>query len=291
MPRVTILLGKGGTGRTTVGRALALNRAEEGSTALLHAEPSTQVPDERIHNLSVRVLDPEEVLEDQVSSLIPLGPFTRMVTDHPAYESFLEIAPGIKEAAVLNYLYGFLDWRNDAVVMDGPATGHGLHFLEAPRKLERVTTGKVAKRLRNVDAMLRDPDRTQIVLVALPEELPAWETIDLAGSLDEEGFPVGGLVINRMPPPVPFDKAGKTKAPTPSTEPSQGRSGGPTVGSISAEQALALLASEREEAERWVDELEELDLPTRVVPSLPGRPDLAREVATFLEGFPEEDEP
>lgn len=285
MPRVTILLGKGGTGRTTIGRALALNLAEQGSTTLVHAQPSTQVPDERVRNLSVRVLDPESLLEDQAQSLIPLGPLTRMVTDHPAFASFLEIAPGIKEAAVLNHLYDLVDDRTDRIVVDGPATGHGLHFLQAPRKLERVTTGRVAHRLADVDEILRDPEHTQIVLVALPEELPARETLELADSLQQEGFPVSGLVVNRMPPPIPFDVGDLQARPKPSPTASTRTGDGPVVGSIGPEQALSLLGAERREAEQWLEELEELEVPSRVVPSLPGRPELAREAARFLEGF------
>jgi anion-transporting ArsA/GET3 family ATPase len=286
VPRVTILLGKGGTGRTTIGRALALNFAEQGSTALLHTQPSTQVPDERVHNLSVHVLDPEAILEDQVQDLVPLGPLTRMVTDHPAFASFLEIAPGIKEAAVVNHLHEFLGRRSDRVVVDGPATGHGLHFLQAPRKLEHVTTGKVARRLGEIDEMLRDPEHTEIVLVALPEELPALETRELARSLEADGFPVSGLVVNRMPPPIPFETGKLAGRPEPSPDECTRAGDGPTVGSIDAGEALSLLAAEREEAETWLDELEELDVPTQVVPSLPGRPELAREVSTFVEGFP-----
>lgn len=262
---------------------MALNSAKERATALLHAEPSTHIPDDRVNNLSTRVLDPHEIIEDAMTQLIPLGPFTRTMVRHPAYQSFLEIAPGLKEAAVLNFVYGFLDWRDDAVVLDGPATGHGLHFLEAPAKLERILTGKVAERMRNIDAMLKDPDRTQIVLVALPEELPALETTELASKLDEQGFPVTGLVLNRMPPPVPLE------TDTPPEQPEAPQAGSTASGSIAPDAALALLASQREEAERWHAELEDVGLPMRVVPSLPGRPDLPGEVARFVDGFPEDE--
>ncbi len=279
MPRVTILLGKGGTGRTTIARALALNSARSTSTTLLHAEPSTQIPNEHVNNLSTRVVDPRSVLDDAVMKLIPLGPLTRTLLDNPAYDSLLEIAPGIKEAAVLNFLYGFLDRQADQIFLDGPATGHGLHFLEAPSKLSRVVTGKVQARLDRIDEMLKDPARTQVVLVALPEELPTQETMELAEKLDEQGFPIAGTVINRMPPPVPYE-TDKPEAPEP---PSLGSASGEGIG---PDQALALLGAQREEAKRWRDRLEGLPASSRIVPSLPGRRDLPREVAQFLEGFP-----
>ncbi len=277
-------MGKGGTGRTTIARAMALDRASHQPTALLHADPTTDVPDQHVTNLSTRVLDPYQIIEDAMAKLIPLGPLTRTLVRHPAYESLLEVAPGIKEAAVLNFLYGFLDRRRDHVILDGPATGHGVHFLEAPKKLESVLTGKVAARLRNIDAVLHDPDETQIVLVALPEELPALEVTELAATLDDQGFPVAGLVVNRMPPPVPIETGPPpTKIPPPGPD----RQGW----GLSADEALALMQAQREEAERWFEALTDVGLPTRIVPSLPGRAEVAPEATNFLEGFPEEGMP
>jgi anion-transporting ArsA/GET3 family ATPase len=283
--KVTILLGKGGTGRTTVSRAIALNRAERSPTALLHAHPSTQVPDERVRNLRVRVLDPRELLDDRVQGMFPLGPLTRAVTSHPAYDSFLEIAAGILEAAMLDHVFDAAENGAKSIVLDGPATGHGLHLLEAPRKLEQVTTGRVAKRLREIDEALRDPERTEIVLVALPEELPTMETVDLAQDLGESGFEVSGLVVNRMPPPVPGETGKPPEQPGSVDADDRGRGSTPTVGSVSPGEALALLSAQREEADQWLARLEETGLAVTVVPFLPGCEDLAEEVAPFVEGF------
>lgn len=281
MPRVTILLGKGGTGRTTLARALALNSAQRRPTALLHAEPSTQLPDTRVNNLSARVLDPYDIIEDAMAKLIPLGPLTRSMVRHPAYQSFLEIAPGIKEAAILNYVYGFLDWREDQIILDGPATGHGIHFLEAPGKLATLLTGKLAQRMENVDTLLHDPDKVQVVLVALPEELPAIETRELADALQEQGFPVQHLIINRVPPPVPFN----VEQPPPQPQAPTRGSESSGEGSIHPDDALALLAAQRDEAEGWMDTLETTNIPTHLVPSLPGERDLPTEIAPFVEGI------
>lgn len=280
MPQVTILLGKGGTGRTTLSRAIALNSAQRTSTALIHANPNTTIPPDHVNNLTTRTLDPPAILEDAITSLIPLGPLTRTILAHPAYESLIEIAPGLKEAAVLNHLYGFLQRRDDAVILDGPATGHGLHFLEAPSKLANIVTGKIRQRLERIDAFLKDPERTNVLLVALPEELPAQETAELAHKLTQQGFPLEGLIVNRMPPPVPYE----TNPPpddqgTPPTK-KQATDG------ITPDEALALMKAQREEADRWCQRLESLDLDTRIVPSLPGRSNLHQEAAHFVEGFP-----
>lgn len=274
---VTILLGKGGTGRTTIARALALTSAAERPTRLLHADPTTVLPEGPIPGLEARVLDPHRIIEDAMARLVPLGPVTRTLVRHPAYQSLLEIAPGIKEAAVLNFLYGLRKRRNEPVLLDGPATGHGLHFLEAPAKLGDVLAGKVKARLENVDAMLHDPEATRVVLVALPEELPAVETGELLDVLREEGFPVAGLVVNRVPPPVPFETG---EPPANIRVDDEGR------GSVDGRGALALLAAQRAEAEEWLEKLGRLGLPMRIVPSLPARDDLPRAVAPFLEGFP-----
>jgi hypothetical protein len=51
-------------------------------------------------------------------------------------------------------------------------------------------------------SLFRDPATCAIVLVALPEEMPTTETIELAGALHEMGLPVGRVVVNAVLPPL-----------------------------------------------------------------------------------------
>src|SRR4029079_6260027 len=89
--------------------------------------------------------------------------------------------------------------RHDVVVVDAPATGHGLGFLNVPRTFMRIArTGPVHSRAKAVAKVLDDPDCTAVVLVTTPEELPVSETIKAIHDLTAEGFPLAGVIANAV---------------------------------------------------------------------------------------------
>ena len=60
--------------------------------------------------------------------------------------------------------------------MDAPATGHGLSFLKVPLAASNaVPVGPVGHNARRILALLRDPERTALVVVAIPEEMAVVE--------------------------------------------------------------------------------------------------------------------
>jgi anion-transporting ArsA/GET3 family ATPase len=64
-----------------------------------------------------------------------------------------------------------------------------------------VRSGPIHDQAAMIDALLTDRRRTAVVLVTIPEEMPAMETIDLAGRFaDETGIEPLGLIINQLQP-------------------------------------------------------------------------------------------
>jgi anion-transporting ArsA/GET3 family ATPase len=88
----------------------------------------------------------------------------------------------------------------DLVVLDAPATGHGVAVLSAPRTFaETARVGRIARQGRTIDAMVSDPQRTGVVAVARPEEMPVNETLALQDALrDDVGLEVDLVVCNGM---------------------------------------------------------------------------------------------
>ena len=66
------------------------------------------------------------------------------------------------------------------MIVDAPASGHGLAMLTAPSTFGEIArVGPIRRQAFKVRDMLADPRRTGYVAVALPEEMPVNETLEL----------------------------------------------------------------------------------------------------------------
>lgn len=286
--RVTFVLGKGGVGRTTVACALAVDWAVKGSRVLLVApkggsELADRIREEAAHasfgdRLDVLQVRERDLVDDAVRRVTRLGPMAEVAFRHPAYESFMEIVPGARELALLNLVHERRSSGGssyDRIVIDGPATGHGLHFLEAPDKASRLLVGKLKDRADSLRAMLRDPAACEVVLVTLPQEMPVRETLELAERLRAEGFPVDNLVVNRWMPRIFGDPGASALLDRLAADaPARERLGRAIAARsrIDVEPALAafgVLREERREAEARLADLRRLSVKIALVPVLP----------------------
>jgi hypothetical protein len=130
--------------------------------------------------------------------------------------------------------------RFDSVVFDAPATGHGFDMLRLPKVITEVAPAGLLRRDAELAwDLLRDPARSAVVLVTLPEELPTNETIELSGRITGElGLAIGCVVLNRVRPALFAPEEREllrplADSPAPGTDPNQG----------DADQALAAAAA------------------------------------------------
>ena len=130
----------------------------------------------------------------------------------------------------------------DLVIVDAPATGHGLALLRAPRTFADIArVGPVKNHAERIHSFTADPKVTAIVAVALAEEMPVNETIDLEERLKKEmGLKLSAALVNGVLPER-FTKADV-----------EAMSSVDGAGSPAAREALtaALGAHQRERAQR-----------------------------------------
>ena len=119
-------------------------------------------------------------------------------------------APGAKELITIAKVWELTqpsrwDSRNrtyDLVVVDAPASGHGLAMLTTPRTFGEIArVGPIRRQAFKVRDLLSDPEQTGYVAVALPEEMPVNETLELERRLPEAvGSQLEAIVVNGMWP-------------------------------------------------------------------------------------------
>ena len=225
--RLVIVTGKGGTGKTTVAAALALAAARTGRRVLIaemgrdeHVprlfDPSAPLVGYAGRELRTGVramrIDPFEALAEYLGIQLGVRALVDRVVRHRGFQQLLSAAPGWRELITLGKVWHLEQMRRDGrslydlIVVDAPATGHGLTFLDVPRVVvSAVRAGPLRQHTERVEELIRDPARTLLLPVALAEELPARETAELVTRVRSElQIHVDRVVVNRMaPPPFP----------------------------------------------------------------------------------------
>ena len=217
------MLGKGGAGKSTVAAALGLAAARAGARALV-AEVSGQhqvsrlfrsadVGDERETELAPGLfgisIDAERATEEYLAGQLKIRPLVELLTRSRAFHTFAAAAPGLPELVTVGKIWSMaiaIDpgtrrpvW--DTVIVDCPATGHGIALLETAGNVEGLAAGgPIREQAARIQEVVSHPAATGVVIVALPEELAVTEAIEAAAALRGRGLPVAATVLNGVRP-------------------------------------------------------------------------------------------
>ena len=216
--RFLFVSGKGGTGKTTMALALAVAMARQGKrvliatgdgkerlSTLLGVSPlSTEIVEVTRRIFAVKLV-PEASIREYGAMTLKSRLVRDAVLNRPFVKRFLAGVPGLNEWAMLGkacYHATELESdgspRFDTVLLDAPATGHALDMLRVPEVIVDVASrGPLRRDAERALGMLRDSSQSGVVVVTVPEELPAIETVELVGTLEGElRLPVAALVVN-----------------------------------------------------------------------------------------------
>ena len=218
---LVVVTGKGGVGKSTVAAALGLAAARRGLRTII-AEVARRDDVSRVlggtgvhedelapglHHISI---DPEEAMEEYLVDQLPSRALADVLLSSRGFSYFAAATPGLRELLTVGKVWELAqeDRRTpgaapyDLVILDAPATGHGVAVLSAPRTFaDAALMGRIARQGRIIDAMLSDPAQTGVVAVARPEEMPVNETLELEAALPEAvGVKVDLVVANGLLP-------------------------------------------------------------------------------------------
>ncbi|HYH60192.1 MAG TPA: ArsA-related P-loop ATPase [Thermoleophilaceae bacterium] len=213
--------GKGGVGKTTIALALGLAAARRGLRTIVcevaHQERFSRLlgregvgyeETEIADNLSAISLDQQHTLEEWVTYQLPSRTLANLLYRNGVFQHLTSAAPGIKELVTIGKIWELAQLHRktkdarpyDFVVVDSPATGHGLGLLRAPR-----TFGDIARvgPVRHQADRIHDfvvSSKTGVLAVALPEEMPVNETIEYRDEIVEFRGDLEAVVMNGLYP-------------------------------------------------------------------------------------------
>lgn len=206
---IVLVTGKGGVGKTTLAAGIAeAAAAREGRAVLIEfgdAESGRRVLGPR-SKVTHRVVDPRDAMERAVANILGSAILARLFIGNFAVRPMLRAAPAMRELAMLEVVRIYADEHPGArVVVDMPATGHGLAWLRLPVQMrDMFASGPLHDLAQRLMDRLVSPGRTSVVVVTLPERLVLSETLELCRALEVEvGLPPARLVVNRFPRELP----------------------------------------------------------------------------------------
>jgi anion-transporting ArsA/GET3 family ATPase len=219
--RLIFVTGKGGVGKSTVAIALGLLAARRGLRTIVaelasqervqrsfehEAEHFSEV--ELAPDLFTISIDPQHAMEEYLR--VKTGRVGQALGSSRLFHAFAMATPGMRELLSMGKVWELAQLQRrtrgaapyDLVIVDAPATGHGVAILRTPRTFAEIArVGPIAHQGRTIATTIADRTFTGIVAVATAEEMPVNETLSLREALREEDLDFDAMILNALYPP------------------------------------------------------------------------------------------
>jgi anion-transporting ArsA/GET3 family ATPase len=220
--RLLFVTGKGGVGKSTVAIALGLLAAREGLRTIVaelasqdriqglfseNGEPERFRELELAPGLFTISIDPQQAMEEYLR--VKAGALGQALGSSRLFQAFAMATPGMRELLSIGKVWELaqLDRRTrgaapyDLVIVDAPATGHGVGLLRTPKTFADIArVGPIAHQGRTIADTIANPEFTAVIAVATPEEMPVNETLTLVDELARDELELDLVIVNALYP-------------------------------------------------------------------------------------------
>jgi anion-transporting ArsA/GET3 family ATPase len=221
--RLVFVTGKGGVGKSTISIALGLAAAARGKRTIV-CEIGGQETASRVfrraevgfHEVEVAPdlwaisIDPDQSLREYLLLQLRVRAMRDMLVRSKIFNYLAAATPGLKELVTIGKIWELAQPARkvkkareyDLVIVDAPATGHGVGFLQTPRTFAGIArVGPIHNQAKELDRYITDHSTTGVGIVAIPEEMPVNESASLEETLTGDiGMAVDRVYMNALYP-------------------------------------------------------------------------------------------
>src|ERR1039458_9782067 len=150
-----VVTGKGGVGKSTVAAALGIAAhrrglrtivvevaARDDVSRMLDPSAAGAPPGGGPEHISI---DPQRAMEGYLREQLPVGALAALLSRSRIFTTLTAATPGMRELLTIGKVWELAAQQRsddgpsyDLVVLDAPATGHGLAMLQAPRTFASI---------------------------------------------------------------------------------------------------------------------------------------------------------
>jgi arsenite-transporting ATPase len=200
-PRLIIITGKGGVGKTTLAMGITKALEAQGENVLYNCfdQPLN-------HSLTQNLALPHFTLEmessakEYISRKLGSETIAGWILKTPFFKSLFNMLPGLGHMILLGHIITRLEEDPSlTIVLDSPSSGHALTMFESPRNFKDMfRSGLIVEDINRMENFIFNEELMEVVITALPTKMAIQEAKDLEASLKERGVKQFTRVINDL---------------------------------------------------------------------------------------------
>lgn len=205
-PRLIIVTGKGGVGKTSLAMAMTKSLEAQGTKVLYNCFDQP-LNESLARNLALPnfTLSMDTSAKEYIARKLGSETIAGWILKTPFFKSLFNMLPGLGHMILLGHIITLLEEDDDlTIVLDSPSSGHALTMFESPSNFkEMFKSGLIVEDIHRMENFIFNKDIMKVVVASLPTQMALQEAHDLSEALKERGIEEIHHVLNDALPLSP----------------------------------------------------------------------------------------
>ena len=197
-PRLYIVTGKGGVGKTTVSHAITKLLIDEGVKAQYSSFDQKTPLAILEENTPYFDTTPEKSSEIYIGLKLNSPVIAKWIMKAPFFNALFQVLPPLGHMILLGHIIKELeDNPNKTIVIDSPASGHSMSMLSALTNFKEIFgIGLLVEDIHRMTAFMRNPKLTKVIVNTIPTEMSLEEGKELEQFYKDWGIKNSQMLVN-----------------------------------------------------------------------------------------------